>query len=293
MRTRLLAPLITALLSMASGAHAYCRTTTETANAGFDPSVKGTCPAGTPLAWPSMPVAYQIFRGAGAKISLAEATPIIDRAFARWPTASCSPSDSTARPALSVVDLGPTDAADPCLVLQNGKCALPTDVDALRKIVHGIYFRDDAWPYTDAYNTLALTTVSYGVDTGHIFAAVMELNSHEHNFSTSSSPDAGSYSLETVITHEAGHFLGMAHSPQRESIMYAFYHSEALELTNDDAAGICTAYSAYPQVMPANSACSAATGRATDEIGLGLAFAGLVVGAGVRRRRRAPAGEAP
>ena len=45
-----------------------------------------------------------------------------------------------------------------------------------------IIFRDDTWPYEGSGNTLALTTVTYNLDTGEIYDADMELNSADNHF---------------------------------------------------------------------------------------------------------------
>jgi MYXO-CTERM domain-containing protein len=88
--------------------------------------------------------------------------------------------------------------------------------------------------------------VTYGVDDGRIFSAVMEINSHAQRFSTSVPPAPGEISLEAVVTHEAGHFLGLAHSGDMSAVMYAFYQPGAITLTDDDAAGICAVYPPSP-----------------------------------------------
>jgi hypothetical protein len=44
------------------------------------------------------------------------------------------------------------------------------------------------------------------------------------------------------VTHEAGHYLGLAHSNDPTSVMSQFYSSAHAELADDDRAGICAAY---------------------------------------------------
>jgi hypothetical protein len=271
---------IAALFVGAPRAGAYCRTTTTQVPADYDPAVDG-CLTGTALAWPSMPVTYQVFRGASAQASLADVTPVIDRSFAKWPAVSCSATDSTQHPELEVSDVGPTDAVDPC----DGAVPCPIGRDS----THGIYFRDDSWPYMDSANELALTTVTYGVDDGHIFSAVMEINSNQHQFSLSVPAPEGSYSLEAVVSHEAGHFVGMAHSQETSAIMYAFYQGDAVALTDDDAAGVCAI---YPQTTPSSgSSCrlvAAGENPGGSENGWagGGALVAVVIAASYGRRRR-------
>jgi hypothetical protein len=219
---------------------AFCRTTTLPIPAGYDPTATGCLTAGTSLAWPQMPVTYQIEAEASAQVSLALATPIFDRSFAKWAAAECTGADASQPPALSFQDLGPTDAG--YASCDAGPCGFTAQTAP-----HVVIFRDDAWPYNDPSNTLALTTVTFGEDTGHIYAADMEINSHEHTISTAVPPPMGAYSLEAIATHEAGHFIGMAHSQIDTAVMFARYQPDAVTLTQDDVDGVCAI---YPQTAP-------------------------------------------
>ncbi len=53
------------------------------------------------------------------------------------------------------------------------------------------------------------------------------------------------YDFESIVTHEAGHFLGMAHSGDERATMFAHYaagSSSMRTLTDDDVTGICRIY---------------------------------------------------
>ncbi len=53
------------------------------------------------------------------------------------------------------------------------------------------------------------------------------------------------YDFASIVTHETGHFLGLAHSGDSRATMFANYTpgSAALRnLTADDVAGICAIY---------------------------------------------------
>src|SRR5262249_51371510 len=109
---------------------------------------------------------------------------------------------------------------------------------------HVIVFRDDVWPHNDASNTLGLTTVTYDPDSGEIYDADMEINATVP-LSTTDPVPAGGYDFESIITHEAGHFLGMAHSGDDRATMFAHYtpgSSTLRVLAADDVAGICSVY---------------------------------------------------
>jgi hypothetical protein len=112
---------------------------------------------------------------------------------------------------------------------------------------HVIVFRDDAWPHNDPANTLALTTVTFGVDSAEIFDADMEINSAQHTLSASEPPPPAAFDLQSIFTHEAGHFFGLAHATSPTAIMFAFYKTGAVTLTQDDVDGVC---SIYPPQQP-------------------------------------------
>jgi hypothetical protein len=109
---------------------------------------------------------------------------------------------------------------------------------------HVIVFHDDVWPHNDANNTLGLTTITFDPDTGEIYDADMEINATV-SLSTADSVPPGAYDFESIITHETGHFLGMAHSGDDRATMFAHYtpgSSTMRVLTDDDVQGICTVY---------------------------------------------------
>jgi len=110
---------------------------------------------------------------------------------------------------------------------------------------HVILFHDDDWPYHDSSNTLALTTVTYDPDTGEIYDADMEINSTVTPIVVGDPvPDDG-YDFLSIVTHETGHFLGLAHSGDERATMYAHYQpgqTSMRDLTEDDVSGICSIY---------------------------------------------------
>ena len=282
-----------AVLAAASGyegaAHAFCRTTTIMPPVGYDPAVSGCWKAGTPLVWSSDRAPFGIAQTASQQVSLAEATRIADAAFQAWNDATCDGKPL----GLQAYDDGPiTMVPDGSYLIPAGSDASTlsvwascTESDRCDARAHDvIVFDDDAWPHDDPVNTLALTTVTYGATDGRIFEAYTEVNSAQKTLLTTEPPAGGGYDLQAILTHEAGHFFGLAHATDPSAVMYAYYQPGAIQLTPDDVAGIC---SVQPPAA-AHDGCSAA-GRDAGN-GLALAMAPLAAFAMVRRRRRSAAG---
>jgi hypothetical protein len=103
-------------------------------------------------------------------------------------------------------------------------------------------FRDESWPHEDA-KTLGMTNVTFVPSTGEILDADIELNAFDTQFTTSN--DFVLVDLQSVLTHEVGHFLGLAHSAVKGSTMNADYDAGDLDfrsLSEDDRDAICAAY---------------------------------------------------
>ena len=255
-------------------AAAYCRTTTVHEPTGYDPVVDGCWMKGTPLHWQPQTVSYVLSQAASTQVSLADAERVAQSAFGAWNDAQCSGG----HPGL-VTTYGGTitveAAADDCgLVMCD-----PTFHDPQ----HVIVFDDDAWPHNDPSNTIALTTVTYGVEDGVIFDADIEVNTHDHTITADEPPPGKSIDLLAVLTHEAGHFYGLAHATDTHAIMYAFYQPGATMLTSDDVAGVCAA--SPPSSPSGHSGCSVDTGAESGWAWTALVVGSVVVLARTRWRR--------
>ncbi len=224
-------------MAIAARGEAFCRTTTVQVPVDFNPAVSGGCwTQGTPLYWPMSRVPYGVAEAGSAAQSItgAQATVVADLAFGAWNNAACEGG----APSVEAFDDGPIAS-----VPEASDC---TDSNSCDPVVHDvIVFDDGGWPYTDdTTSTIALTTVSYGMDDGRIFEAKTEVNSANQPLTIEEPPPLGSnaYDLQAVFTHEAGHFLGLAHAAETTSIMYAYYQAGAIQLTPDDVSGICAIY---------------------------------------------------
>ena len=241
------------LLAASAPASAFCRTTTVPVPADYDPQL-GCWTQGKPIFWLNHCVGYSLNRDASRKVTLAQATDGMAVAFSRWSEASC---DGGGNPSVAATDEGPVA----CETVRYNQTA-PNS--------HVIVFRDERWPHeNDANNTLALTTVTFNVDDGAIYDADMEINSTQ-NISVSAVPPPNTYDFASIVTHETGHFLGLAHSVDNGAIMYAHYKpGGAVSLTADDRSGICTIYDPGGQRSSAGGAVPEGACDATPRHGFG------------------------
>jgi hypothetical protein len=141
-----------------------------------------------------------------------------------------------------------------------------------------IIFRDGTWPYHDSVNALGLTMLTIDTDTGEIYGADIEINSTMILVAQPPAP-VGAYDLASILTHEAGHFLGLAHSADTTAVMYAFYHPGSTTLALDDIAGICSIYPPDGTRTTAAGPIAATTCDDTPRKGFSTSCDGLDAGA--------------
>jgi len=221
---------------VSSPASAACRTITQALPAGYDPADGCFYPSGgyVPLWWSNACVGFSVQQDASKQVTWAAADATAQTAFAKWSAAQCAnganaASGASETPSVQAVDEGPVA----CSTVEYSEAG-PNQ--------HVIIFRDESWPYSDEYNTLALTTVTFDSVTGEILDADMEINTAQHTVVTTTPVPSGAYDLESILTHEAGHFLGLAHTPVKTAVMYALYQPGSTTLTSDDVSGICSIY---------------------------------------------------
>ena len=156
----------------------------------------------------------------------------------------------------------------------------------------------DCWDHGST--VVALTTSSYIVSTGELLDADVEMNAASATPTIVDSPPCSPGAISTscvandvqnAVTHEVGHFLGLAHSPDPSSTMYA---SEPLGETSKrvlDSGSkqfICDAYPAGQASQDCSSSGSSHSGCSTagqpSPVAPGVLL--LLLSLGIRRHRK-------
>jgi hypothetical protein len=168
--------------------------------------------------------------------------------------------------------------------------------------VNVVLFQDDNWIYRGIDGTLAKTSVTFNTD-GVILDADIEVNSASNELTVGT--DTPKYDLQSILTHEIGHFIGIAHSPNESAVMYFSYNpgTIARTLQPDDVAAICAIYPSTNQQVCNAEPRNGFNPTCDDEISAGpcavaprgesasyaVMVVGMVLGGGIltaRRRRR-------
>lgn len=224
---------LAACIAMAPSASAFCRTTTCDPNDPAEHCAMDTnmCVTdGFPLAWRSscVTIGVQKMGSPSNGFSYEQVADVVERAFGAWMNAKCG----TAHPSIDVQMIGPIECGTSEYNSKVGNANI-------------VLFREDVWPYGEAQNAIGLTTTRFDTKTGELWDADIELNGATETLSIGD-PIMGD-DLLSVLTHEAGHFLGMSHSQDQAATMRAIYNPATdgdsfRSLASDDVEGICTIY---------------------------------------------------
>jgi hypothetical protein len=209
-------------------AFAFCRTTTCTS---CPTDIDGCTVGGTPIAWPQTCVSFSVQKDGSRIADYATIEQLARSAFSSWQGAQCGTGGDA--PSITLADqFGATLCTE-------------HEYNVGRGNANAIIFHDDVWPYPDDVLTvLALTTVTFDKNTGDIHDADLEINGTEL-LSLDTPVPADSYDLRSILVHETGHFLGLAHSLDPNSVMRRSYipgDDSFRRLGDDDQAGICEIY---------------------------------------------------
>ena len=228
--------LLAALLG-AGRASAYCRSSVCPSDNGKTLHGKVCAPpqdddCGTVLQWRQPCINFAVEKSGSKKYAPVDVVAKqVKLSFAAWTSVDCGGGE---HPRIEVEDFGTVSCARVEYNQHGGNANV-------------IVFRDDSWPHSPEgvamSDTIALTTVTYDVVNGDIFDADMEINSFNRTFTTTDT--MVNTDLRSVLTHEAGHFLGLAHSNVTGTTMYPNYSTGSIalrKLKDDDQQAICNAY---------------------------------------------------
>jgi hypothetical protein len=241
---------LAASLAFAGEAGAYCRTTTcAPGDDACTTDESGCSRGGVPLTWRTLPIEYRFSSLGSSKLDSRAARVAVQRAFDTWSSVTCDGE----RTSLRFVQ-GPD--------IRGGK---PEGATRARE-PFGIYFRDESWGHDDDDESLALTNQLFGELTGKIEYSDIEINTFENVFALDDAragdqaPQDGAgvaastegVDLQAVVTHEVGHYIGLAHSHVPDSIMVARYCQSGARcggsdevmrgLADDDVSAVCALY---------------------------------------------------
>lgn len=217
-------------------ARAFCRTTTcNPAREACATDREGCVTDGAPLRHARVPIVFRFQRGGLTTLIREEARAAVRAGFHRWSDVVCPSGLRTS------------------LRFEEGEeleVDKPLDRDARAPESFGIFFRDLGWPHEDPDATYALTTLDSGKRTGVIRYADIQLNTAVHALSTGDQESG--VDLQIVVTHEVGHYIGLAHSRAENSIMAdalctggdrcARGKVAARRLAPDDLAAVCALF---------------------------------------------------
>jgi MYXO-CTERM domain-containing protein len=232
--------LVGAITLIPKAASAFCRiTTTETAIDGADTMVCYDT-SHPPVWWPGACIGLSVQKDGSQYASYSVVDDLLfQTVLPNWMNADCP---AGGHPSIAVFDTGP--------VACNEQQANVYGPNANVVMFHdGSGTATGAWPYGDDAGdpdlTIALTTVTFHPETGALWDADMEINSASHPISTTSPVPPGYYDLQSILQHETGHVLGLAHPPVPAAVMYYAYSTGSdgkRVLNSDDINGICTIY---------------------------------------------------
>lgn len=215
------------VLLASTEALAFCRSTTcQGASCETD---ENECPiSGKPLFWKTACVSYSFQKDGTQDLPYEQTQLAVNRAFAAWNNIDCGSGKAS-------ISFSPTDIVE-CKKSEYNKEGRNLNV---------VLFQDDDWTYRGIDGTLAKTSVTSNQETGEIYDADIEVNAANQELTITDKAEDVRFDLQAIMTHEVGHFLGIAHSSDPSATMYRSYDSGQTSqrfLTQDDRDALCEVY---------------------------------------------------
>lgn len=220
-----LAAGLATLAASPSTASAFCRSTTCSGDCARN--VDGCKTSGKDLSWPGLCVGFSLQRNGTSFIPMETVRAVVSRSFVTWSDVPCANGE------LATIAFSPSPDAS-CRKAEYNPDGPNANI---------VLFQENRWDYSGPGNTLAKTTVSFDTDTGVILDADIEVNQAYNELTTGD--DNVVYDLESIMTHEIGHFIGIDHSPDPEATMFLAYEegdTYQRDLADDDFAAACAIY---------------------------------------------------
>ncbi|MFT5352985.1 MAG: hypothetical protein ACI9KE_000182 [Polyangiales bacterium] len=226
------AAIVLGVLWLSTDVRAWCQLRTRTGEV----TRAGECATeGVPLAWQDRCVSYSVNSAESLDLDLETVRRISAASFANWTTQVC---EGDAPFPLQIQE----DSPRACTLAQH-----LTDGPN----VHTLTFIED-WPEDFEENVYAITSVWHRASDGAILDADMLVNETNGPFGECPAggcrPDEGGVTtvdLESVLTHEIGHFFGLAHSQFAFATMHASAprgETDKRTVSSDDILGVCGIY---------------------------------------------------
>lgn len=250
-RTVLASLVLIAGVTYVGNAMAYCRTTQ--CGDGLEGAAcfpESTRPdqnpppdCGTPIYWGRDCMGFAVHASGSSQHDADTAAILLQEAFSTWQNADCGGGST---PSVHLAYLGQVSCG-------------AVEYNSTGGNVSVLSFREDVWPHVERGNALALTTVTYDLDTGEIYDADIEVNLVNRVLSTTDTTNT--WDLRSVLTHEAGHFLGLSHSDYEVAGDKATMSvdvepgiTDYRTLSPDDIAGVCELFP--PSASPPDDTCN-------------------------------------
>jgi len=185
------------------------------------------------LFWGNRTLSYAINNSGCKDVLINETVKAVQRSFFSWASPSCTDLyflyDGLVTDEKTNMSLGQGESPDhKNLIIWRGQWPPPNVTDP-----------------SITSDMPAVTTVVYDTDTGAIVDADIDLNSQDFFWTTTDDTTKAATDIQNIVTHEAGHILGLAHSENKSAAMYAETHQGEISkrtLHADDELGICTIY---------------------------------------------------